>query len=367
MAGGSFDSGKLWSAGIARKAMVPTKTHNPTPAAAKLLGPRVVSRGKRVLRRAGKKRAYKGNPVPAAVSTAASFVPGGSLITNLLGGKVGPVDLKSRAAYEAGRASSYDIWYQEALSGNKGSLENLRQAGGVDTPGMPGPPWPHIAPSQGSKDYAAAKYQLAKAALASKRGNVTPGMQGIQQLLATPGAPQAIAGVTRAVLSGTRRRRGSLHYYDSYGRPHYTSRPPGAYRLPRGAQLAPEAQQMGFTALNPFFGKVGGGSAAQTAGQVAVAAAAGVGAYLVTQRLLEYLGGRAQSQEEAGVNAARALHQALEDYKKQHGAYPPPAERQRMKAAYQAELVKLGYDPVTFARSRGAISDFLETYNPFGG
>src|SRR5258707_2271251 len=225
---GSYD---VWSAGVARKTLLPrTRTANPTPAASKLLGPATVKRGKRVLRRAGKKRAYKGNPVPAAVSTAASFIPGGGILSGLLSGKVAGIDLKSRAAYEAGRASSYDLWYNEALAGNLGSLENLRQAGGVDEPGKPGQPWPHIAPSQGSKDYAAAKYQLAKAALASKRGNVTPGQQGtsLGSLLATPGAPAAAAAIVRAIGRPSRRRQRYPSYMDRYGTQRYSYRPPGS-------------------------------------------------------------------------------------------------------------------------------------------
>lgn len=37
-----------------------------------------------------------------------------------------------------------------------------------------------------------------------------------------------------------------------------------------------------------------------------------------------------------------------------------------MKRAYQAQLVELGYDPVTFTRKRSGVENFLEDYNPLG-
>src|SRR5713226_1253846 len=98
---------------------------------------------------------------------AVSFSPIGALKGGVVGGLIGgfkpKIDLMSRAAHEAQRGSTYDIWYDEAVGGNRNSLELLRQAGGVPVAGMPGPPWPRIAPSQGSKDYAAGKYRQAVA------------------------------------------------------------------------------------------------------------------------------------------------------------------------------------------------------------
>ncbi|SRR6266567_2331773 len=55
--------------------------------------------------------------------------------------------LKSRASYEADRAATYDVWYQEALQGNQHSLDLLTASAGLR--GGVG-----IAPSTGSKDYA---------------------------------------------------------------------------------------------------------------------------------------------------------------------------------------------------------------------
>jgi len=355
---GRFGSGVLWNAGLARKMLVPTRTHNPTPAASALLGKKRVTRGKRVLaRRQGRRSAHRGNPVPAvlAIAAEAKKLP-------VIGG------LLNRHPEDKARMAQNATWFAAALGGDAEALNHLGVKGGVLPAGTGGDPGPWASPDPIND--AAAKYHTALGAhhAAAVTAPAAPEKSTLASILATPGAAATAAAVTRAVLRRPRRRQGTRLYIDTGGREHYTRRSPGAVRIPRGATLAPEAAAAGFTRLgNPFFGKVGGGGAGQTAGQIAVAGAAGVGAYLVTQRLLQYLGGRSQTAEEAGVSAAKALHDALEDYKTQHGAYPPPDERQRMKAAYQAELVKLGYDPVTFTRTRSAISDFLETYNPLGG
>jgi len=185
----------------------------------------------------------------------------------------------------------------------------------------------------------------------------------VQQFIGLPGAPQAIGAVARAVIPRGRGRRPRYpSYIDRYGRQRYSTKPPGSqFRLPAGAQAAPDSPYSFFT------GRLGAGGAAVTAGQVAVAAAAGAAAYLVTQRLLEHLGGRAQRAEEAGVNAALAFRQARADFKAQHGREMNAAERKEAGEAYKAQLLELGYDPVTFTRTRGRVAEFLETYNPLGG
>ena len=182
-------------------------------------------------------------------------------------------------------------------------------------------------------------------------------------MLSAPGGLQAVAGIVRSVApKRSRARRGYPAYRDRYGRERYSTKPPGSeLRLPAGAS------PIAGTPFNFFRSAVGSGGALATAGQVAVAAGAGLAAYLVTKKLLEVLGGRAQGKEEAGVAAALAMRDALEEYKRQKGQYPPPAERAEMKAAYAAKLEELGYDPVTFTRKRSAVEGFLEDYNPFGG
>jgi hypothetical protein len=63
-----MDSGRIWSQSVARRAIMGReRTHNPSPAASALLGHFRVRAAKRQLRRLGRKRAHKGNPLPAIV------------------------------------------------------------------------------------------------------------------------------------------------------------------------------------------------------------------------------------------------------------------------------------------------------------
>lgn len=336
----------LWSAGIARHALDPgLRTGNPTPAAARLLGKRTVSRARRGLRRAGKRRAFRGNPIPAVASVISSL---GVNLFKYDKKKMGErADYVRQVALRASGASTTEAPRAAGLNVVTAKAELDRIAQGLSWPGQ----WAQIRDV--AKSYQGHVMETAPAAAQG-------GVGGLLQTLQSPAGGQLI----RAVASTARRSRRPRYptYIDRYGRQRYSYKPPGSsLRLPAGATMAAG------TPYNFFTGAVGQGGAAATAGQVAVAAAAGVGAYLVTQRLLQYLGGRAQSKEEAGVNAAKALHQALEDYKQQHGQYPPPAERAAMKQAYQQKLVELGYDPVTFTRTRSGFEQFLEDYNPLGG
>lgn len=173
--------------------------------------------------------------------------------------------------------------------------------------------------------------------------------------------PQLVTAVAKGVSGGRRRSSRARYptYRDRYGRQRYSYKPPGTeMRLPQGATAAADAPYRFFT------GAVGKGGAGTTAAQLGVAAAAGAAAYLVTERVLQHLGGKAQRQEEAGVNAALAFRQARADFKKKYGRDPNRSELQEMKRAYQAQLVELGYDPVTFTRTRSRLESFLEDYNP---
>lgn len=332
---------QVWSAGVARRALQPNvRTGNPTLAAAAMLGKGKVARATRVLKRKGRKRAHRGNPLPAVVG-----VLGG--LSSLAG------RFKSRAAHEAERAAYYDRQAVAALAGSAAALEDLRQ----HSLGK--------APSEGSKQYAAARYEEVlshlKQAKASAAAPAPAAAGGLQELLSSPvGAVIGKQIVSQAFKRPRRPRYPS--YMDRYGRQRYSYKPPGSpMRLPVGAQAAVGSP------YSFFSGAVGKGGAGTTAGQLAVAGAAGVGAYLATQALLKYLGGRAQSKEEAGTSIALANGEAIREYKRIHGVNPPANVRAEMKAAMQQKLVELGYDPVTFTRTRTGLEDFLETYNPFGG
>jgi hypothetical protein len=133
----------------------------------------------------------------------------GGIIGGIIGGFAPKIQLKSRATLERGRASTYDIWYDEAVGGNAQSLENLRQAGGVNVPGMPGAPWPRIAPSQGSKDYAAAKYRQAVALVGTGPKppaplSIVPTAPGVPAPAPTSGATDATgAPVPRSIMEAS--------------------------------------------------------------------------------------------------------------------------------------------------------------------
>jgi len=368
-----MDSARIWSQSTARASLMGReRTHNPSPAASSMLGKRAVRKAKRKLRRGGRKRAHKGNPSPAVVSTLAGLIPGGSLVSGLLGGLGG----RFRTPSEVRAAKVAPAVVQAANAGNLTAAAGLIERAARPMIAKEHAVWAAAAAQLAPSIVAAVKVhmksipaadqsgpeQFAASVLASPvqvPGTAPTGYQSALGVLQTPGLVQTIGRIATPRRS---RRQRYPTYSDRYGRQRYSTKPPGSQmRLPAGATPSPG------TAYSFFRGAVGKGGAGTTAAQLGVAAAAGAAAYLVTQKLLQYLGGRAQAKEEAGVLAARALHETLEEYKQQHGAYPPPAERAEMKAAYRAKLVELGYNPDTFTRTRGAVAGFLEDYNPFGG
>lgn len=335
-----MDSARIWSQSTARRALMGyERTNNPTPSAARLLGKARVKRAERVLKRKGKKRAHRGNPLPAVAGLA-----GG-----LLGGKLAN-RLKSPEQRHAERVAVADALAARAALGDAAALVELERLSR------------EFATKRG-QDYAKQKLAEVKA---GHRTATSAGMNPLAQIGASLASPQGL-GVIRTIAGAAKKPRRAARgryptYVDRQGRQRYSTKPPGTeLRIPQGATPTPG------TPYNFFQGAVGKGGAAATAGQFAVAGAAGIGAYLVTRKLLQYLGGGAQRKEEAGVAAARALHESLEEYKANTGKYPPPAERARMKEAYRAQLVKLGYNPDTFTRTRSGVESFLEDYNPLGG
>lgn len=376
---GQYNSARLWSQSTARRSMMgKERTNNPTPAAARLLGKKRVARARFKLKRAGKRRAYRGNPSPGVVGTLGSVLPGGGIIGSVIGALGG----RFRKPSEVRAAAVAPSVIASANAGNlvavKGIIHRAEPTFG-------------IAKERAVWQAALTQVKPALVAAAVKQDKQIPeadqsnpeafqksvlAAQGAMQLAGAASAPPSFIeqagayftpGTVSAVARAVTPRRSSRRqryptYTDRQGRQRYSTKPPGSQmRLPAGAVPSPG------TAYSFFRGAVGKGGAGTTAAQLGVAAAAGAAAYLVTQKLLQYLGGRAQGKEEAGVLAARALHEALEEYKHRFGKYPPPAERREMKAAYRAKLDELGYDPDRFTRTRGAVAGFLEDYNPFGG
>lgn len=262
-------------------------------------------------------------------------VPAASSLLGGLGGR-----FESRAAKEGKRQTTYEVWAQEAADGDAHSLELLRQAGGVEVKGMPGPPWPHIAPSQGSKDTAAGLYRDAKRAMPKEKSALEETEGFIEK--ATPLG----VGIAQAFARSGRRR--SSYGYSSYGRrrrrPQYDEEDVGG-----GFQPADVAN----------LGRSGGGKLASKLGKGALVVGAGVAAYLATKYLTEAFARGVKNKEEAGVAIAMANGKALRALQAQQGKPPTPAQRAEMKAAMAAKLVALGYDPVTLTRKRGAIESFF--------
>lgn len=362
---------KIWSQSIARRTLLGQESQNPSIAAKSILergfGRQLV---RRAIARAKKRRRpfHRGNPVPALLG-AVGLNP-----LSFLGGLSG----RFRKPSEKRAAAVAPQIVQAANAGNLTAARGL-----IDRAAHP------MLPKEQAV-WVAALAQVAPAILTAVQRNLASIPKASQRnpeefaasVMANPvqagaaaqggGAaanfgqlltPGLVTGVVRAATKQPRRRaaRGRYPtYVDRQGRQRYSTKPPGTeLRIPAGATPTPG------TPYNFFRGAVGRGGAAATAGQLALAAGAGIGAYLVTQRLLQHLGGRAQKKEEAGVAATLALRQARADFEAQQGRKPTAAESREMSAAWKAQLIELGYNPVTFTRQRSGVETFLETYNPF--
>jgi len=326
----------LYNQGIARRALLGEDTQNPSMAAKSLLGEGRISRAKKKLAKAGLKRrkSHRGNPLPALIGAVA------------VAGKVAK-RLKGPAARSAERHATVDALMNRARLGDNSAVVELTRLS-------------QAFATQEAKDYAAGQLALLAHGAVSTMGPATRGsLPGISAGI-TAGVVREVARTLRP--KAPRRRRGYPAYTDRFGRERYSTRPPGSeLRIPEGAT------PIAGTPYNFFRGAVGAGGAARTAGQFAVAGAAGLAAYYVTSKLLAALGGRAQRKEEAGVAAAQAFHAGYNQFVQEQGRKPNAGELKEMRDAYRQQLLDLGYDPVTFTRKRSAVEGFLETYNPFGG
>src|SRR5262245_4987902 len=369
--------GNLWSRGVARSSIMGyEKTSNPTPAAYMLLGKKRVRAAKRVLKKRGRRRAHRGNPLPAVVG-----------VLSGLGGIAGKLGGRFRKPSEARAGGVAESVVQAANAGNLTAARGLIERAAKPMLAKESAVWKAAAARLSAEIIAAVRRNadripqadqsspeaFAASVLANPVTAAGPAAVGgagpaggvpsaVEQVVGALAQPGTIRTIARAAAPRRSRRQRYPTYTDRYGRQRYSTKPPGTdLRIPAGATPSPG------TPYSFFRGAVGKGGAAATAGQVAVAAAAGVAADLVTQRVLQYLGGRAQAKEEAGVNAALAFRQARKDFETQQGRPPNRTELKEMGDAYKAQLLELGYDPVTFTRTRGRVAQFLEDYNPLGG
>jgi hypothetical protein len=324
----------VYNQGPARRSVLGGRTINPSPAATQVLGKKRAARGRAVLKKRGRRSAHRGNPVPALVATLAPII--GKYLH--IGGP-DPAKQTLRLAKLQQYAEASDLKNLDAIA-------RREEGHGVAINDV----------------IVAAAAELASKVRAHQVSTATPPKTETElaSLLKNPLTVPIVRELTKKPRAPRRQRYPT--YVDRGGRQKYSYKPPGSdLRIPAGATPSPGSP------YSFFRGSVGGGGAGTTLGQFAVAGAAGAAAYLVTQKLLQYLGGRAQSAEEAGVNAARAHREALLELQQRLGRAPNAAEKAEINTAYKSKLIELGYDPVTFTRPRSGLTDFLETYNPLGG
>jgi len=331
----------VWNQGVARRKLIGGRTMNPTPAATSLIGKKALSRGRRALKRVGRKSYHRGNPAPAVLLALASKL---GLLKSLPFS--GPDAAKQKI-----RIEKLNQYAQETIDGNGTSWQHLQAVARREE--LHG-----VAINDETVNHAKQLVTTINAHMAAKAAGAAPVASPFNVASLAPLAVPIVRELAKKPKAPRRQRYPS--YTDRYGRQKYSYKPPGSdFKLPAGA--APTAG----SPYSFFRGAIGKGGAGTTAGQLAVAGAAGAAAYLMTQKLLQYLGGRTQAKEEAGVNAARAHRETLLQLQAQGPGRPTAAEKAEVKEAYRAKLVELGYDPVTFTRTRSATENFFETYNPF--
>lgn len=339
------------------------RTHNPSPAAASMLGKRAVKRAKAKLKRGGRKRAHKGNPLPAVVG--------------LLGG-LSSLGGRFRAPSEKRAAKVAPAVVQAANAGNLTAAAGLIERAAIPMKQLESLVWKAAALQLAPTIVAAVKAHMKSIPKADQSdpekfaasvlgspvqlpGTAPTGIQQLTNVLQTPGLIQTVGRV-----AGGRRRRGRARYpsyTDRYGRQRYSTQPSGSQmRLPAGA--TPSAG----TPYSFFQGAVGGGGAARTVAQLGVAAAVGSAAYFGTQAALKYFGGKAVAAEEAGVQAALAAREARYQYAIAHnlrGAPPsygvPASVIREIGAGMKQQLAALGYN-AQGVRTRSGTEEFLSTY-----
>lgn len=116
-------SARIWSQSVARNSLMGTeRTHNPSPAAASILGKRAVRRAKAKLRRGGRRRYHKGNPIPA--------------VAGILAGALGGLGGRFRAPSEKRAARVAPSVVASAQAGNLTAARGLIERAALPTIGV---------------------------------------------------------------------------------------------------------------------------------------------------------------------------------------------------------------------------------------
>lgn len=337
---------KLWNRGLARTSLMGNRddTSNPTPAAKALLRKGLGARRyTKAVKRSKRRRSYhRGNPAPAALG----------VLAGLFKGKLGQ-RLTGSPRYDGGPLVTTVQSFLERIQ--KGGQEGLaavqqlhREATNVS--GKHRMQWAKVwnteLPALGGALKPAIRAEIKRldpTALVATGAERATASDPNESALAR--AAQGLAPVViRETLKASKPRARYQNYIDAAGVLRRRKVTPRAPRLPTGGAAAVRggASQLGRAALGA--GVAIGGLAA---------------GYYVGSKLNKYLAGRALGKEQAGVAAALALREARAEATAAKGSALTAAEARSLGAEYKAQLLQLGYDPVTFTRSRSIVERFF--------
>lgn len=322
----SWSGSAPWTSSAARRSLVGSeRTGNPIPAAYALLGRRRVKGARRFFAKLKRKRAHRGNPLPAAVAT----------ITGLLGGKLGR-RLKGKEAAHAERMAQLAQLAERALANDASALEQLERL-------------TREFATQRAKDAAKATLAAVRNELATRRE--VRGREARAATRAEERERQAVTTQRLGILSGAAEKIGGALVRG--GRPRAAG---GVRRVAAGvARRAGSVAGAGAGAAG-----AAGASAAAVAGVVIGGLAAG--ALIGTGLRLAFGEARAVRAEEAAVEGALVLRRTRAQLEQQLGRRLTSAESRKLSAAYLAQLEELGFRQDTqgrWHRPRSAIERFL--------
>ncbi len=294
---------RLWSQSIARRSLLGEGTMNPSIAAKSLLGPKVVAKAKRVLKRAGRRRLHRSNPLPALTGLLGGL--GGGLFSGA--GRVG-----KRQEAEAQRLLAL------ALKGDKTPhpVTGLTPAQSIELHAQLG--WHGFEQALAILHQKQQQEGEEAAARAARQPAAQIG-RGLTELGQSPLAQGVAVALARGGRSGYG-RGGYRTTYDQFGNPR-------------------RIRTAGFQGAG---GGAGGLKNLATAGVAIGGLAAG---YYIGSELNNALVAEAPNKEEAGVRAALAFKRAREAAAAKKGAPLSPAETASLAAQYRAQLAALGFTP----------------------